>query len=651
MPNRLAGSTSPYLLQHADNPVDWYPWGAEAFEEAARREVPVLLSVGYAACHWCHVMAHESFEDPDTASVMNELFVNVKVDREERPDVDRIYMDAVQALNGHGGWPMTVFLNPDGRPFFAGTYFPKADRPGHPAFVTVLRGISDAWEQRRDELEEQADRLTMAVRRALPPADVDHETMLATALADLESRFDVDNGGFGAAPKFPQAPNLELLARATAFGVSDVAASNLKVTLEKMAAGGIHDHVGGGFCRYSVDATWLVPHFEKMLYDNALLARLYLRASQLFSSDHFAQVARRSLDYMTDRLRSPGGAFFSAEDADSEGVEGKYYVWAWDELVGLVGEDMARSLGGSPEGNFEGDIIINLSDGLPGPSGTSLETALQTLAVARGPRVPPALDDKVVTAWNGLAIRAFAEAGAVLGDAAYVDIAESAADFVLTHMVPERRLARAWRNGTTSGPGYCDDYAAMAVATLTLYQVTGRARWADAGLDLVAEMRRLFGATGGGFHATGHDAEKLIHRPVNLMDNPTPSDNSLAAEALLMATALTGDTELLAVVDGIASAAGVLLQQYPSAVGHLAAVLATVPRLKEVAVIGDGDLGDVLWERFRPECVLAKGDGAATPVPLLENRPLEEDAVAYVCRGFMCDAPVHDAAALREALA
>ncbi|MBT8214239.1 MAG: thioredoxin domain-containing protein [Acidimicrobiia bacterium] len=648
MPNRLSGSTSPYLLQHADNPVDWYPWGEEAFADARARDVPVLLSVGYAACHWCHVMAHESFEDAATADVMNRLFVNVKVDREERPDVDRIYMDAVQALSGHGGWPMTVFMSPDGRPFFAGTYFPKADRPGHPAFTTVLNRISEAWAERRPDLEEQAERLTQAIRRDLPSTTVDRNAVWDGALADLHERFDPVNGGFGTAPKFPQAPNLELLARATAFG-EDTGAM-LSQSLDSMAAGGIYDHVGGGFCRYSVDAAWLVPHFEKMLYDNALLGRLYLRSGQIFEAPRFTRVARHTLDYMMQRLRSSQGGFFSAEDADSEGVEGKYYVWEWDDLIELVGEPAARALGATPHGNFEGSNIIHLPDGLDAGQGAGIQDALDRLESAREGRIRPALDDKIVAAWNGLAIRSFAEAGAVLDDAHYLDAAESAAEFVLSEMMPNGRLARAWREGRVSGPGYCDDYAAMAVATLTLYQVTGKDRWAAAGLGLVAEIQRLFRASGGGFHATGADADRLIHRPTNLMDNPTPSDNTMVAEAMLMAAALTGDAVFFEEIDGIAAAAGVLLERYPSGVGHLASILGTLPRLKEVAVVGGDELGTVIWERFRPECVIAMGDGVATPVPLLHDRPLEEGPVAYVCRGFVCDAPVRDANSLRDAV-
>ncbi len=669
MPNRLATATSPYLLQHQDNPVDWYPWGEEAFETARALDRPILLSVGYSACHWCHVMAHESFEDPATAGIMNELFVNVKVDREERPDVDGIYMSAVQAMNGHGGWPMTVFLTPDGKPFFAGTYFPAEARGGMPSFRQVLAAMDEAWRDRRDDIEAQAERLVEAVSRRIGPGERPiTQLQLEAAYETMVSNVDRLHGGFGGAPKFPQVPGLEFLLRISGEDWAPQAAGALALTLDRMAAGGIYDHLAGGFARYATDTTWLVPHFEKMLYDNALLARLYLRAGQELENADYLRVATETLDYLLRDLGLPGGGLASAEDADSEGVEGKFYVFGYDEFANLVGGPdtavIAAALGVTPSGNFEGSNIIHAAaplDEVAAEHGVAVEwlsaavsDAKGRLLEARDRRVRPGLDDKVITAWNGLALRALAEAGAVLGESRYLESGRANARFVLANLRrADGRLLRSFREGEGHVPGFLDDYAAYAIGLLTLYQATGEDEWFVGGLELVRAMLELFWE-GEEFHSTAHDADELITRPQDVMDNPTPSGNSLAAEALLMAALLTGEPELFDRAEGAIRAGSALAGQYPAAVGHLLAVAHSwlLPP-KEVAIVGAGagDLIRVFWERYRPAAVLATGT-TESPVPLLEGRlPRDGEALAYVCQRFTCSAPTSDPDVLREQLA
>ena len=672
MPNRLSSATSPYLLQHAGNPVDWWEWGDEAFTEARARDVPVLLSVGYAACHWCHVMAHESFEDPATAALMNERFVNVKVDREERPDVDRVYMDAVQAMSGHGGWPMTVFLTPDGRPFFAGTYFPKHDRGGMASFERVLDTIHDAWTTRRDQVEEQAGTLAAAVATPVPPAgDVPDRDELARAYRGIAAGYDATRGGFGAAPKFPQAPTLEFLLRSVGEPWAPQAATMLSGTLHAMARGGIRDHVGGGFARYSVDADWLVPHFEKMLYDNALLARLYARAAQVTGEPAFADVARDTIGYMLRDLLLPDGGFASAEDADSEGEEGRFYVFDHAEVMEAGGEHAwlaAAALGVTPTGNFEGRNILHLArtpeevaaaEGV----GTSevraaVRSTLDALARVRAERVRPGLDDKVVTAWNGLAVRALAEAGVALGEPAWVVAAARTARFLLERLQSDDgRLLRSWRDGRAVIPAFCDDHGALALGLFALYQATGEPDWYREAERLTRSMIDLFwDPDDGGFFATGSDADDLIARPKNLFDNPTPSDNALAAEALQHLAAFNGDGALVEMMEGTIRAAGALMQRFPAGAGHMlsVALVASGPPW-ELAVVGPGDgkqrLLDVVRSEFRPGVFVAAGDDGDT-VPLLAGRgAVAGEAAAYLCRGFVCDAPITDPAALGAALA
>jgi uncharacterized protein YyaL (SSP411 family) len=671
MPNRLAQETSPYLLQHQDNPVDWYPWGPEATERARREDRPILLSVGYSACHWCHVMAHESFEDPETAELMNRWFVNVKVDREERPDVDAVYMDAVQHLTGRGGWPMTVFLTPDGKPFYAGTYFPKDDRPGMPSFSRVLLAVADAWENRRDEVLTQSERLTATIDRSLPPGEtVPGPQVLRDAVNTLRDMFDPEHGGFGGAPKFPQEPVIEFLLRAGTQPWGREALEMAHTTLLVMATGGIYDHIGGGFARYAVDRKWLIPHFEKMLYTNAQLARLYLRAWQLMDEPRFRTVALDTLEYLVRDLQMPDGGFAAAEDADSEGVEGKFYVWSEDEFRSIVGREVAdiaaAHFGVTRAGNFEGSnhlhqarSVDGVADefGIEGPEvEAAIRVARERLLEARSHRVRPGLDDKMITAWNGLAIRAFAEAGAVLGEERYLEVARRTARFVLAHSQDETgRLLRSWGKGKPGRPGFAEDHASLAAGLFALYQATGETTWYGEAIDLVGRLMELFADPAGGFFTTGNDAEKLITRRKDQYDSPHPSANSLGAEALLMASLYTGDAALRAALDNTLRAGARLMERAPTGSGHLLAVLTSValpPR--EVAIVGaEADrLARVVWEQFRPDVALAVDrDGAgASSVPLLAGRESHGTTRAFVCRDFVCGLPVTDPEALREQL-
>ena len=647
-PNRLAEATSPYLLQHAENPVDWYEWEPEAFDRARREDRPVLLSVGYAACHWCHVMAHESFEDPETAALMNERFVNVKVDREERPDVDGIYMDAVQAMSGQGGWPMTVFLTPEGEPFFAGTYFPKEDRHGMPAFRRVLGAISDAWRDRREELLRQGQQVVRAVARSSSLRDSPEplsDQVLVDAHAGLGSQFDAEYGGIGSAPKFPQPMSIEFLLRCHLRGYEG-SLDIVTLTLDRMAAGGIRDQIGGGFHRYAVDRTWLVPHFEKMLYDNAQLALLYLHAHQVTGEERHRDVATDTLDYLVREMRHPDGGFFSSQDADSEGQEGRFYVWSWDELVEVAGEEAAKALGARPEGNWEGTNVLWR------PNAEVSEEARRALFDRREKRERPGTDDKILASWNGLAIQALAVAGRALGRSDFVEAAQRAADFVLSALRREDgRLLRAWRDGRTSGPAYLDDHALMAAACLELYQTTFDIRWFEASRKLAEQVLSLFrDPDGGAFFQTGSDAEALVIRPKELLDNAVPSGNSVAAEVLQRLAMLTGDADLEAA--GVAALRPVrdLMVRAPSAFGNaLSALDLYLAGSREIAIVGELEaarpLLDEVWGRYLPNAVVAAASPddrtAADSVPLLRDRPpVDGKPAAYVCERFVCQRPV-----------
>jgi uncharacterized protein len=652
-PNRLADATSPYLLQHAENPVDWYEWGPEALERARREEKPILLSVGYAACHWCHVMERESFEDDETAAVMNEHFVSVKVDREERPDIDAIYMDAVQSMTGHGGWPMTVFLTPDGKPFFAGTYFPKEDRHGLPAFRRVLEAIAEAWRERRQEVITQGERVVQAIgRRLRPSSEPISEEVLREALRGLRREHDEEWGGFGPPPKFPQPMTIEFLLRCHLRGYDDALAMATR-TLDAMAAGGIRDHLAGGFHRYSTDGRWLVPHFEKMLYDNAQLALLYVHAWQVTGEARYRRVAEETLDYLLRDLRHPAGGFYSAQDADAEGEEGRSYVWSWDELVEVAGEEAARYWGAAPEGNWDGTNVLWTGHGAGEPP-AGLEEARVRLLEVREKRVQPATDDKVLAAWNGLAIRAFAEAGRAFGEPRYVEAAEAAATFVLTRLRrDDGRLLRAWRDGRASGAGYCDDQALMAAACVSLYETTFDPRWLLEARSLADDLLRLFhDEDEGGFFQTGSDAESLVVRPKELFDNAVPSGNSAAAEVLQRLAHLTGDERYERAAVSALRLVRDVLGRAPTGFGvALGAADLYLSAAKEVAIAGRPDdpaaraLIDAVWGRYLPNAVLAAADPddaeAVAAALVLEGRTLVDGRpAAYVCERFVCQRPV-----------
>jgi len=664
--NRLADETSPYLRQHADNPVDWYPWGDEAFAAARRDDKPVLLSVGYSACHWCHVMAHESFEDPEVAALMNELFVNVKVDREERPDVDEIYMEAVQALTGQGGWPMTVFLTSDGRPFFGGTYFPKTRRGGMIAFPELCGRIDELWRTRREDIDAQAGQLTGALGRSAlvePGDEPPGGDTLDAAVKTLRQQHDDARGGFGGAPKFPQAMSLDLLLRALARQPSpdpDIRGI-VETSLDAMASGGIYDHLGGGFARYSVDAVWLVPHFEKMLYDQALLARAYLHAWQLTGHGRYRQVLDETVGYVLRDLRHRDGGFYSAEDADSEGEEGRFYVWTVDEVVaaldgdrGLADEAMAF-YGVTPAGNFEGRNILNRIHAR-GPGGADLarppriEDARARLFAARERRVRPGLDDKVLAEWNGLMLAALAEAAAATGRRDWLDAAVGTGQFLLRSLRREDgRWLRSWQaDGGARHLAYAADHAALVDAFVRLAEATGQARWMDAARTTADALLDLFwDDERGGLFTTGKDAERLVARNKDLMDNATPSANSLAAVGLLRLAALTGEGRYRERAERILRLTGSLASQHPTAFGHLlAAVDLAVHGIDEVVVAGERpDLVEVVHDRFLPAAVLAWGE--RYPSPLWDGR---EDGRAYVCRNYACRLPAEDPAGLAAQL-
>ena len=660
--NRLAHESSPYLRQHADNPVDWFPWGDEAFEKAKADDRPILLSVGYSSCHWCHVMAHESFEDGPTATIMNNLFVNVKVDREERPDVDAIYMDAVQALSGRGGWPMTVFLAPDGRPFFAGTYFPNSPRHGMPSFTQILESVHDLWLHRRDDLLAQADQLTEAIGREAqmqPAATAPVHDAIASALPALRKQYDAAWGGFGRAPKFPQAMTLDAVLRSYLRNQDDDTLHMIIKSLDAMASGGIYDHLGGGFSRYSVDAHWIVPHFEKMLYDNALLARVYLHAWQVTGKPRFRQVLDEIVTYVLRDLRHPEGGFYSAEDADSEGEEGKFYVFSLDEVGrvlregGLTDDEVAEVVewyGVSEDGNFEGHNILWRP--LRGDLARSplVERARVILFEYRNQRVRPGLDDKVLTEWNGLMLAALAEAAAATGDTAWRAAAVQTAEFLTTKLRrPDGRWLRSWQAEVGARHlGYAADHAAMVDALVRVYELTGEARFITIARETADAMIDLFrDKVNGGLFTTGTDGEVLITRPKELMDNAVPSANSAAAAALLRLGALTGDDRYRSVVDEIFRLLGTLADRHPTAFGVLLCALdLSAAGIDEIVVAGDRpDLLAIVRESYRPNVVVAWGERFDSP--LWTDR---DDGAAYVCRNFSCQLPARDADTLRRQL-
>jgi uncharacterized protein YyaL (SSP411 family) len=637
--NRLARETSPYLLQHAENPVDWYPWGDEAFARAREEDRAVLVSIGYSACHWCHVMERESFEDERIAQLMNERFVCIKVDREEHPDVDAIYMDAVQAMTGQGGWPLNAFLTPDGIPFWAGTYFPPAPRQGMPSWPQVLTAIGAAWVEQREEIRSQAGgilpRLRGAAALEAPEQDIDPGS-LDVAVGELRKLYDPEHGGFGRAPKFPPSSAIEFL---LGRGEREMALH----TLRRMASGGMYDQVGGGFARYSVDRVWLVPHFEKMLYDNALLARAYLHAWQLTGEELFRRVCRETLDWALAELRQEEGAFASALDADSEGVEGKFYVWTLPqvrEVLGDLADEAIEHFGMTEQGNFEGANIAVRATPDP-PHRDELRTRLYE---ARAQRVWPGLDDKRLTGWNALMISALADAGAALEEPLYLDAAVDCADFLVTRLRDEDgRLLRTYNRGRARLPAVLEDHAFLLEALLTLYESTFDPRWfAEARALADTLLERFADSDKGGFFSTAADHPGLIARRKDVEDNPIPAGQSAACLGLLRLAALTGEQRYEAAAVGVIRLLHTVVPQHPAAFGHLLrAIDFHVSPVREVALVGPDltPLERVVRATYRPRIVLAGGE--ADGVPLLEGRePVDGRAAAYVCERFACRRPV-----------
>jgi uncharacterized protein YyaL (SSP411 family) len=642
--NRLAASTSPYLLQHKDNPVDWQEWGPEAFAEARERGVPVLLSVGYAACHWCHVMAHESFEDPAAAAYVNKHFVPVKVDREERPDVDSVYMEATQAMTGHGGWPMTCFLTPTGEPFFCGTYFPPADRPGMPSFRTVCKSVVAAWTERREEIEAAgADVVRQLAQHAAAEPATRHGVnaqQLDAAAGRLLHEYDAMRGGFGGAPKFPPSMALEFLLRHHARTGSQQSLDAVAYTCERMARGGIYDQLAGGFARYSTDDSWVVPHFEKMLYDNALLARVYAHWWRVSGSALARRVALETCDWMLAELRTPEGGFASSLDADTEGEEGRFYVWTPDE----VGAVAATIFGVTDAGTFEhGRSVLQLPAD-PADEQQWVAERARLLAV-RGQRTRPGRDDKVVAAWNGLAIAALADVGVLLDRPNLVDAATACAGLLVDVHLVDGRLRRVSRDGAVGTPrGVLEDYGDVAEGLLCLHQVTGERRWLDVAVGLLDVALDHFADPIGGFFDTSDDAERLVRRPQDPTDNATPSGLAAVVAALVTSSALTGDQRHRQEAERVIGAVAPLLERFPRYAGWAAAAgEAMVAGPLEVAVVAAPVLATVARLTPSPGAVVVTGGDS----PLLADRPL---GAAYVCEGFVCDAPVVDPDELRKRL-
>ena len=682
MSNRLIDETSPYLLQHSENPVDWFPWGEQAFEQARTEDKPIFLSVGYSACHWCHVMAHESFEDPDLASILNEHFVSIKVDREERPDVDRIYMAAVQVLTGRGGWPMSVFLSPDAKPFYGGTYFPPTQRFGTPAFSDVLHSVADAWCNRRNELVSGSVDLVSAIQQQMEAtgdgSSGDQRAVLDRALEQLADNFDRQHGGWGTAPKFPQSMVIEFLLRHHHRTGEKRALDMVMQTLEAMARGGMYDQLGGGFHRYSVDAHWLVPHFEKMLYDNSQLARVYVHAWQVTQQPLFRTIAEEILDYVIREMLHPAGGFFATQDADSEGEEGKFFVWRADEVRDTLGEEAGRFMQTyrvTERGSFEGSNVLELVGSLDDRE--ALAGPRQALFDVRERRVHPGRDEKVVTSWNGLMLAAFAEAARVFERDDYQEVAERNAEFLMRELRDsEGRLFHTWRDGVARVTGFLEDYTHAADGLLELYQTTFDPRWYRAAGELVEmalvhfradgsrvirEPRASAGGNGNtvslsGFYDTAEDAESLFVRPRETQDNAVPSGNAMAAAVLLKVARLSGKPQYEEFANRALAQVQGLVGRYPEAFGHWLSVLEmVVGESVDVAIVGEPAAGATrellraAQSGYAPNMFVAAG---LHVVPeLLRERPqLRDRATAYVCRGRVCEAPVTAADELRSLL-
>ncbi len=694
--NHLIRETSPYLKQHAHNPVDWYPWGPEALDLARKLDRPIFLSVGYSACHWCHVMEHESFEDPEVAKILNDHFISIKVDREERPDLDQIYMNAVQIMTGQGGWPMSMFLTPDLQPFYGGTYFPPDDRYGRPSFKRLLLALVDAWHSRRPEITGQAVQIAEQLQKVgeMPSPGQDSgdpaatgdlatlgEELIRHAVSTLARSFDSRFGGFGSAPKFPHAMELRVLLRAhKRFGRED-ALHMARLTLDRMAMGGMYDQLGGGFHRYSTDQRWLVPHFEKMLYDNTLLALAYLEGFQATGEAFYREVVHETLDYVLREMTSPEGPFFSTQDADSEGLEGKFYVWSAEEIEQILGRESADLFSEvydvTPSGNWEGHNILNRAKTyeqyarLRNISEMDLRSSLvqgkKKLLEVRNRRVWPGRDDKILTSWNGLMIDALAQAGMVLEKPAYVEVARRAADFILTRMrAPDGRLQRTYMAGTEPKlNAYLEDYAFLLNALVSLYEADHASRWIESALDLSRVLiDQFWDSKGGGFFFTGRDHEKLISRTKDWHDSSIPSGNSMAVTALSRLSRLTGRAELREKAETTLKLGQGLMAEMPSAAGQMLIALDFhLGPVQEFAVIGnpaDEDVRRVLLAvhtGFRPNKVVAvkspkdNSESEDKLIPLLTEKKSLGSVTTYICRDFVCQAPLVGPEAVESALA
>ena len=665
MLNRLVNESSPYLVQHAENPVDWYPWGEEALSKAQVERKPIFLSIGYSACHWCHVMAHESFEDRATAAIMNQHFVNIKVDREERPDLDQIYMGAVQMMTGRGGWPMSVFLTPEGAPFYGGTYFPPFPRHGLPSFRQVLQAIADGWAERRQELLASGAQLVAnMVKQDSAGEELDEllgrETLTA-ALKAIEGRFDGVRGGWGSAPKFPQPMTLEFTLRYHQLYGDPAALEMVTQTLEAMARGGIYDQLGGGFHRYSVDDGWITPHFEKMLYDNAQLVRVYLHAWQVTGDAFYRSICEETLDYVVREMTDPAGGFYSTQDADSEGEEGKFFVWTPAEIREVLGDEAGAFIaayGVSERGNFEGKNILHYVGELAGRP--ELAEARSKLWAVREDRVRPGRDEKVLSSWNGLMLAAFAEAARVLGRADYRQVAERNADFLLRQLRdPTRggRLLRTWKAGEAKLNGYLEDYTHLIDGLIELYQSTFDPRWYLAARELTEVMVTHYAAPVG-FYDTSDDHETLITRPRDMQDNAIPSGNGMAVTVLARLAGLAVERGYSDLAERSLASMGPLIERHPLAFGQwLIAAAYLLSRPREIAILGDPDAEDVrallqiCQASYRPNQVVAAGPPGAD-LPLLRGREqLEGKATAYLCVDFTCRRPVNDPEAFKALLA
>ena len=682
MPNRLINETSPYLLQHAHNPVDWYPWGDEALARAKALDKPILLSVGYSACHWCHVMERESFENAEIASMMNERFVSVKVDREERPDIDSIYMTAVQMITGHGGWPMTVFLTPDGKPYYGGTYFPPEERGGMPSFPRVLTAMSEVYHNNRGDVLQSVEQILERMNQASNlTADGAVEPLTADVMRQAVGRiaedFDDRHGGIGMQPKFPQPMTYEFLLRYYMRTEDADALEMAELTLQRMALGGIYDQIGGGFHRYSTDAFWLVPHFEKMLYDNALLARLYLHAYQIAGNPLYRRIVEETLAYVTREMTSPEGGFYSAQDADSEGVEGKFFVWTPHEIGAALGdadaEPISRYYGVTAHGNFEGRNILRVamsaanlareSDMDAAEFDALLQRGKAKLLEVRNRRVAPNLDDKILTAWNGLMMRAFAESAAVLGRSDYAAVAERNARFVCDALIRDGRLLRTYKDGNAKLNGYLEDYAFLIDGLLALHEVTLNPEWLERAIALGRDMARLFwDEATGQFFDTGDDHEALVVRPKDIMDNAIPCGGSMAADVLLRLAVITGDADMQRRAATALRSVRNLMARFPTAAGHWLGTLDFyLSKPKEVVIVGTPGYTatDALLRaanrHYAPNRVMlgiADTADAIDGVPLLANRgKIDGLPTAYVCENYVCRLPVTDAEALARQLA